>query len=130
MRKSRVLLTGVAVAAAGVTTSAFTASNTVPQSTAGYAAASVTGATVSDIAYVLDTADRSLVDAINFEVTEDITGMQAYLTLRTGTAPGTVVGTPILCTVGARGTGVSPITCPTPDQPLVGFNSIGLTVAQ
>ena len=30
MRKSRVLLAGVAVAAAGVATSAFTASNTVP----------------------------------------------------------------------------------------------------
>ena len=35
MRKSRLLLAGVAVAAAGVATSAFTASNTVPASVAG-----------------------------------------------------------------------------------------------
>jgi hypothetical protein len=130
MRKSRVLLAGVAVAAAGVTTSAFTASNTVPASTAGYAQASVTGATATDIAYVLDATDKALVDSINFEITENITGMQAYLTLRQGT---TVVGSPITCSVGARTVGppsVSPVTCTTADRPLVDFNSIGLTVAQ
>jgi hypothetical protein len=130
MRKSRVLLAGVAVAAAAVTTSAFTASNTVPASVAGYAAANVTGATATKITYDLDASDKALVDQIRFEVTENITGYQAFLTLRTGGAGGTVVGTPITCTIGARGTGVSPITCITADRPLVDFDSIGLTVAQ
>ena len=129
MRKSRVLLAGVAVAAAGAATSAFTASNTVPPSTAGYAAAVVSGATVEDIDYVVNATDRSLLDRITFQVTEDITGMNAYLTLRTGAAPGTVVGSPITCTVGVRTT-TSPITCLTPSQPIAGFNSVGLTVAQ
>jgi len=129
MRKSRVLLAGVAVAAAGAATAAFTASNTVPPSTAGYAAATVSGATVEDIEYVVNATDRSLLDRIVFHVTEDVTGMNAYLTLRTGVAPGTVVGTPIACTVGARTTS-SPITCLTPSQAIAGFNSVGLTVAQ
>lgn len=130
MRMSRVLLAGVAVAAAGAATSAFTASNTVPPSTAGYAAATVSGATVEDIDYVVNSADRSLLDRITFQVTEDITGMNAYLTLRTGVAPGTVVGSPITCTVGTRLSTTSPITCLTPSQPIAGFNSVGLTVAQ
>ena len=129
MRKSRVLLAGVAVAAAGVTTSAFTASNTVPTSTAGYAAATVTGATATDIAYVLDGTDKSLTDGVNFEVTQDVTGMQAWLTLRTGGPTGTVVGSAILCSVGTRTT-VSPISCTLTDQPLTSFDSIALTVAQ
>lgn len=106
MRKSRVLLAGVAVAAAGVTTSAFTASNTVPSSTAGYAAATVTGATATKINYVLDPVDKSLVDEVNFEITEDITNMQVFLTLRQN---GAVVGSAISCTVGTRTT-VSPVT--------------------
>jgi hypothetical protein len=129
MRKSRVLLAGVAVAAAGVTTSAFTASNTVPASVAGYAAATVTGATATNITYELDASDKSLVDAIKFDITENVTGMQAYLTLRTGGASGTVVGSPILCVIAARTT-VSPVTCTTSDRPVAAFDTIGLTVAQ
>jgi hypothetical protein len=129
MRKSRVLLAGVAVAAAGAATSAFTASNTVQPSTAGYAAATVSGATATKIHYVVDATDKSLIDEVQFEITEDISGMQAFLTFRTGAAPGTVVGSPITCSVGTRTT-VSPITCLTPNQPIAGFNSIALTVAQ
>ena len=129
MRKSRVLLAGVAVAAAGVTTSAFTASNTVPASTAGYAAATVSGATATKITYVLDDTDKALADAVNFEITQNITGMQAYVTLRSGGANGIVVGTPVQCTVGPRGT-VSPVSCPLNDRPLVDFDSLGLTIAQ
>jgi hypothetical protein len=129
MRKSRVLLAGVAVAAAGVATSAFTASNTVPPSTAGYAAASVSGATATKISYILDSSDKSLVTSINFEITENITGMQSYLTLRTGGSSGSVVGTPISCVVGTRTT-ISPVTCATGSIALTSFDTIGLTVAQ
>jgi hypothetical protein len=129
MRKSRVLLAGVAIAAAGAATSAFTASNTVPTSTAGYGAATVTGATATKINYVLDGSDKSLVDSIDFEITQNITGMQAFLTLRTGGVSGGVVGTPYTCVVGTR-TSVSPVTCAVNDRALVDFDAIGLTVAQ
>ena len=129
MRKSRVLLAGVAVAAAGVTTSAFTASNTVPPSTAGYGAAAVSGATATKIVYVLDATDKALTDGINFEISQDVTGMQAFLVLRSGGPTGAVVGSPVTCTVGTRGT-VSPVTCPLSDRPLVEFDAIGLTIAQ
>ena len=57
MRKSRVLLAGVAVAAAGVTTSAFTAGNTFTpdDNVAGYGEAHRHAAsTVTNIAYILD----------------------------------------------------------------------------
>ncbi|RBY93690.1 hypothetical protein DQ237_17130 [Blastococcus sp. TF02-8] len=129
MRKSRVLLAGVAVVAAGVTTSAFTASNTVPSSTAGYASATVSGATATKITYVLDPTDKALADAVNFEITENITGMQAYVTLRSGGASGAVVGSPVQCTVGTRTT-ISPVSCPLNDRHLTDFDSLGLTIAQ
>jgi hypothetical protein len=130
MRKSRVLLAGVAVAAAGAATSAFTASNTVPASTAGYAAASVTGATASNITYQLDSADKSLLDSVKFDITQNITGMQAWLTLRNGGSGGAVVGSPVSCTIAARTT-VSPVTCTfSPTQAVAAFDTIGLTVAQ
>jgi hypothetical protein len=134
MRKMQILLAGVAVAAAGAATSAFTAGNTVNESVAGYAAAEVSGATATKITYVLDGTDKSLADGVNFEISENITGMQAFLTLRDGGASGSVVGGgAITCSIGARTTGatpVSPITCVLPDIPLVDFDSIGLTVAQ
>jgi hypothetical protein len=126
MRKSRVLLAGVAVAAAGVATSAFTASNTVPDSVAGYDAAAVSGATITKIQYVLDGADKSLIDSIDFEATENVFGKTAILQLKQGA---TAVGSPITCTVSAFTT-VTPISCPTPDQAIADFNSIGLTVVQ
>src|SRR6476469_2349068 len=110
MRKSRVLLAGVAVAAAAAATSAFTASNTVPPSTAGYGAATVSGATATKISYVVNNADKALLDSINFEITQDITGMQAFLTLRTGGVSGSVVGVPITCSVGARDTTGTPFS--------------------
>jgi hypothetical protein len=125
MRKSRVLLAGVAVAAAAVTTSAFTASNTVQDSVAGYATADVTGAEATDITYVLDATDAALVDSIDFEVVEDITGMQAVLTLTDG---GVTIDT-ITCDLDTFAAG-TPVSCDTADTPLVDFDGIALTVAQ
>ena len=55
MRKSRVLLAGVAVAAAAAATSAFTAGNTfqagVQDTVAGYGEATVSGANITAIHY-------------------------------------------------------------------------------
>jgi hypothetical protein len=127
MRKSRVLLAGVAVAGAAVTTSAFTASNVVPASVAGYDEAVVSGATVTSIEYTLDGADSSLIDSIEFETTENVFGMQAVLQLQE--ADGDPVGSPITCTVSAFTT-VTPISCPTPNQVITAFEGIALTIAQ
>ena len=127
MRMSRVLLAGVAVAGAAVTTSAFTASNDVPDSVAGYDEATVSGATVSKIEYTLDGTNSALIDSIEFETTENVFGMQAVLQLQD--ADGDPVGGPITCTVSAFTT-VTPISCPTPDRPIVDFDGIALTIAQ
>jgi hypothetical protein len=127
MRKSRVLLAGVAVAAAAAATSAFTASNTVPASVAGYDEAVVSGATVTKIEYTLDGSDSSLIDSIEFETTENVFGMQAVLQLQD--ADGDPVGGAITCTVSAFTT-VTPISCPTSGRPIVDFDGIALTIAQ
>ena len=68
MRKSRVLLAGVALAAAGAATSAFTTSNTVTvdNNVAGYVATSVSGATVTNIAYTPNAADQAKLDKVVF----------------------------------------------------------------
>lgn len=98
MRRSRLLLVGVAVAAAGAATSALTAGNTVVPSVAGYGEATVTGATVTDIHYVPNAGDGTVVDSIEFTSTTDLTGKDVTLTLKT-TGGTVVVGTPYTCAV-------------------------------
>src|SRR6476620_11205351 len=121
MRKSRVLLAGVA-------TSAFTASNTVPASVAGTGAGAVTGATITDIHYVTNAADSNKVDAIELTSTTDLTTKTTKVTM---TTTGTVVGTPYSCAVKtAWDTTVIVMTCNTTgstrtfDQ----FDSVSVTV--
>jgi hypothetical protein len=128
MRKSRVLLAGVGVAAAAVTTSAFTASNTLNDSVAGYDEATVSGATVTKIEYVLDTTDASLIDSIDFEATEDVDQNSAFLQFTD--AAGAPIGAAIECTVSAFAAAVTPISCPTPDKAISSFVGIGLTVVE
>lgn len=127
MRLSRVLLAGAAVAAAGIATSAFTASNDVPNSVAGYDEATVTGATVTKIEYVVNATDASVLDSVKFTATENIAGMKAYLQLKK--ADNTNVGTVITCTIGAYTT-ATPITCLTPARAITDFQGLALTVAQ
>ncbi|TFV90186.1 hypothetical protein E4P40_07615 [Blastococcus sp. CT_GayMR20] len=141
MRKSRVLLAGVAVAAAGAATSAFTASNTVPNSVAGYGQGTVTGATVTNISYVANGSDGTVVDAIRFTSTTNITTHTSTMTLKTtgGTA---VVGSPYACAVTSPwAPGATPpslvLTCDTSAASNAGvvrrfadFDAVGLTVVQ
>ena len=145
MRKSRVLLAGVAVAAAGVATSAFTAGNDftgVDSNVAGYGQAVVTGATVTGIHYVVDGADGTVVDAVEFTTTTDVTDATSTLTLKSGVAAdgtgGTPVGTPYDCDVKVGSewdpAGVPPsmvLTCDTTvggPRNFADFNGVGLTV--
>ena len=140
MRKSRVLLAGVAVAAAAAATSAFTAGNDcsgVNSNVAGYGQLEVTGATVTDIHYNVNAADGDLVDSVEFTTTTDITGATSTMSLRAGATAGvggTVVGTPTTCTeTGAWDALDTPptvvLTC-TLAAPVsfTAFNAVGLTV--
>jgi len=130
MRKSRLLLAGVAVAAAGVATSAFTAANTVPASVAGYGQATVTGATVTDIHYVTDPGDGTVVDSVEFTSTTNLTGKDVTLTMKTtgGTA---VVGQPYTCAVKtAWDLTIIVMECDTTatTRNFADFDSVGITV--
>ncbi|NEK84766.1 hypothetical protein GCU60_03165 [Blastococcus saxobsidens] len=92
MRKSRVLLAGVAVAAAGLTTSAFTASNnfaTVDNNVAGYGEMTATGVSVSNIAYTPSATDSGRLQTVAFTVGQAVPSpaMSARMTLYTGTTP-------------------------------------------
>ncbi|TFV86251.1 hypothetical protein [Blastococcus sp. CT_GayMR16] len=136
MRKSRLLLAGVAVAAAAVGTSAFTASNTVPNSVAGSGQGSVTGAVVTDIHYVQNAADATVVDAVEFTSTTNLTGKTTTMTLKT-TGGTVVVGTPYTCAVKTAwdALAVPPIivmTCDTTGSPRTfdEFDSVAITVVQ
>jgi hypothetical protein len=131
MRKSRVLLAGVAVAAAGVATSAFTASNNfsaVNPLVAGYGQVAVTGATVTNVSYTLLSSDKSKLDEVVFTTTTDVSNaaLTATLTIKNGTS---VVATST-CVKGAYGTDMT-LTCDATGDPLVSaFDAIGLTVSQ
>ena len=68
MRKSRLVLVGVAVAAAAAVGSAFTAGNSfgTTKDIAGYGESTVTGATVTNIHYTVDSNDSSKLDSVEF----------------------------------------------------------------
>ena len=128
MRTSRVLLAGVAVAAAGVATSAFTNSNSfagVDNNVAGFGEASVSGATITNIAYT-PAADASLLTSVVFQASNDFVGSTtAIMQLKQGTAEAT--GQANTCSVDAA---TDRITCTlTSPMPFINFNNVALTVA-
>jgi hypothetical protein len=125
MRKSRVLLAGVAVAAAGVATSAYTASNTytLDNNVAGYGEVTVSGATITNIAYAADT-DASKLATVTFTASNDIASTTATMMLKLGAVEAT--GQANSCTVnGGTDTILCTLTAPVP---FVNFNNLALTV--
>ena len=117
MRKSRLLLAGVAVAAAGVATSAFTASNTFSNGSGsaiiGYGETTVSGATITAVHYNRDSSDKSILANIVWDTSTDLTGLNATtgatMTLKDGTShvgdytcviSGTAVAGVVTCAVG------------------------------
>jgi hypothetical protein len=129
MRTSHVVLAGVAVAAAAVTTSAFTAGNTLQASKAGYGESTVTGATVTDIEYTAWSTDNARLGQVVFTTSTDVTGLTATMLLRNGA--NAIVGTnPYPCLITGT-VGSQTITCATSDHPeLDDFVTVGLTVVQ
>ncbi len=130
MRMSRVLLVGVAVAGAAVTTSAFTASNTftaVDNNVAGYGELAVSGVAVSNIAYTPAALDATKLHSVAFTVDKDTTSMSAVMTLSSG---GTVTaGSASTCTSTTAAGPVYKITCTlTADVAFTAFDKTALTV--
>ena len=131
MRMSRVLLAGVAVAGAVATTSAFTAGNTfnagaTADDNAGYGELTVTGVTVSNIAYNPLTADPSKLDNVVFTVTEDTSNMDAFMVL--SGSGGVIPGSTSTCAYSFVAA-AHLITCDTPNTvEIVGITKVGLTV--
>jgi hypothetical protein len=136
MRKSRVLLAGVAVAAAAAATSAFTAGNTLPADTiVGYGQLHVTGATITNVHYVSNATDATNIDAVEFTSTDDITGQTVTMTLKNTVASTETptANSPYSCTVKtAYAAGSMVLTCDTSAHTLTfaDFDLVGLTVSQ
>lgn len=130
MRKSRVLLVGVAVAAAAAATSAFTGGNTLPTTgdslTAGYGKVTVSGATVTDVAYNPLSSDKSLLDNVVFTTTTDVTstGLTATMILKNGS---TVIGN-YGCNKSTYSSTMT-LTCAATGNPVISsFDTVGLTI--
>ena len=131
MRKSTKLITiaaalGFVAMGAG---SAFTASNTVLNSVAGFGEGTVTGAVVTAVHYTQDSADPSELDTVSFDSSTDLTGTTVYLTLKDTTLA--IMGSRYACTYTAFAASATTITCDvTSDHPLIaGLGATDLTVS-
>ena len=121
------LLAGLALSGAG----AFTASNSIANSTAGYGTATVSGVTVTDTNYTLAALDNSKVTAMSFTHASDLSGKTVKLDLTNG---GVVVSSAVSTCVGGSGTALGKTVCtfsaPAGGVPLTSFDGFGLTVVQ
>jgi hypothetical protein len=130
MRLSRVLIAGAAVAAAGIATSAFTASNDftgVDNNVAGYGELVATGVGVTNIAYVPG-PDASLLRRVIFTVSEEVgsPGKTARMSLWNGTTA--TPGSANTCAYTLSGSDHL-VTCTlTADVAFTAFTKTGLTV--
>ena len=127
MRRSQIVLTGVAVAGAAVVGSAFTAGNNMPTTSglvAGYGEVTVSGATVTDIDYT-PASDNTKVASVTFTTTTDVSSQTSTLTLKMGANP---IHAAYSCTESAYTTSMT-LTCATTDEPaFTAFDTVGLTV--
>jgi hypothetical protein len=134
MRRSRVVFTGIAVAAAAVAGTAFTAQNTVPNSVAGYGESTVSGVVVTTIQYVPLSTDNTYLDNVVFTTTTDVTGSSyiATMTLKSSGSPlGSGLGGPYSCTKSSYSTTMT-LTCAVAASTVKinDFTAVGLTVRQ
>jgi hypothetical protein len=128
MRLLHVVLAGGAVAGLVAAGSAFTASNTIPPSVAGYGHATISGATVSKVLYNPDSTDKTLVDNVVFTSDTNIVGRTATMTLTTtGGGAGTKQ---YACVIGATYTTTVDVTCSVAaDKPAYAvLSDVGLAV--
>ena len=116
-----------ALAAAGIatSTSAFTASNTMPANgVTGHGQTTSTGAIITG-SQATAAMDASRLASVTFTSTANVTGKTSKMTLKSGN---TLVGSSYPCTLGLY-VGSMTITCNTPDNPLLNaFDTRGLSV--
>ena len=113
-RNFKVLLTVLVVIAVAGSAYAFAATNTVPDSAAGYKANVVPGYTVTDIVYDLNVTTPTLVDKITFKVGPSSGTVDAAIVkLQTATS-----GSWTDCTLGTAVSHVIPVTCTYTDPTL------------
>lgn len=130
MRTSAKLITALSVAAlVGVAGSAFTASNTVPDEVvSGYGESEAVGAAISAMTKTLVSTDQSRLARVVFTSTDDVTGNQAWMTLKDGDDP--IHAGAYECDLGTYDITMT-ITCDIPagQYPLLSaFDTTGLTV--
>ena len=110
-RNFKFLLAILAIIVVAGSAYAFAAANTVPDTNAGYAAAVVSGYTVTNLVYDLDATDPTIVDAITFDI-EPTSGSQKAVLVKVQTvtagawttctlADGTLPQVDVTCTYGA-----------------------------
>jgi hypothetical protein len=107
-RNFKVLLTVFVVIAVAGSVYAFAATNTVPDSAAGYKANVVPGYTVTNIVYDLNATTPTLVDKITFDIAPS-SGSVLVALVKVQTVNTT--GTWKECTLGTPTVLVTPITC-------------------
>ena len=135
MLKSRVILTGIAVAAAAAAGSAFTAANTfapsVTDGAVGYGQYTVTGATVSKVVYTPN-SDVSKLDSIVFTSTTQIKSSNAAtMYLKNGSTATPASGsTCVLGTFGTPTANEQSIICTfTTAVDIAAFDTVALSVS-
>jgi hypothetical protein len=133
MRKSRVLLAGVAVAAAAAATTAFTGSNSLPNTVLGYGTSVASGAVVDTVKYT-HAAGSTTVTAVVFTTDSVVAGETATMQLQKKDATTHIegnVGTAYACNIPAPVGATYTITCDTTSGTLdfADFDLVGLTVA-
>ena len=129
MRRSHLLLAGLGLTAVAVTGTAFTAANTFTNATniAGHGQMTATGATVTNIAYTLDT-DVSKISAVTFTTSSNITGRTARLQLKQGS---TIVSTHTCDTSAVYSGGSMTVPCAiTTPADITSFDTTAFTVVQ
>ncbi len=103
---------------------AFTASNTVPATTAGAGAGAVTGFTVTDIHYVLNTTTPANIDSLTFTISPAVPSTSSgKVTIAAALTTGGP--TPYTCSTDTAGTKV---TCATTSPQLTAALLTGVTV--
>lgn len=84
-RRSRAVLVVAAAAALALATYAFTASNIVPGSRAGKGEGTISGYTVSSVAYTLSASNPAAIDSVAFTLDSAATTVEAKLVAASST---------------------------------------------
>jgi hypothetical protein len=123
--KKRIVAAIAVIGALAAGGAAFTASNTVPGSIAGYGTSTISGATATSIHYVLNAAGDQIT-GVNLVFSDDLTA-NGTGTVKAGFNGGAATD----CTVGSytAGTGTS-VTCTGFSQSTSGSTDLDVTVAQ